>query len=401
MKLSKVFIMTGASLLIASCGQSSSKTALNNKPINAGVTTNQPIPNDFKEMKPEEIKRECSGSEAQSFKAYDQLIQNSNTSVEAVKGKKDAQVIKAGVAAIQACDNVIAEIANSGPCRINRVTTNGPTFSPYDGYSVIKKCKITEKYLLAFDVRPSKENAPVSQPPVIQPPVVPIPVVVNPTVPEPVVTVGSLRQCSADEFENLKSSMSSIDLATKQISQQGAGADWKYDSDAISNAALGAKSCEALISLRDQSPCERTVTKADGSKILRQYTGAYLRQRCEMARSYFYEFVQNTTTLNFKNAELYLDVSGFEEKVFDTVPVNVQGCIVENRTDHAVDYSNRSQVLIKDSRGFSNNMMVLETEDGLLVQCYGLKVDGPFSKRQVVRLLKTEGTNMPLSYKMK
>ncbi len=401
MKLSKVFITTGVSLVLASCGQSSSKTALNNKPTGASVNTTQSILPDFKEMKLEDIKRECSGSEAQSFKAYDQLIQDSNASVDGIKGKKDAKVIKAGVSAIQACDNVIAEIANAGPCRVNKMTINGLTFSPYDGYSVIKKCKITEKYLLAFDARPLKENAPVSQPPVMQPPVVSAPVVVNPTVSEPVVTGGSLRQCSADEFESLKNSMSSIDLATKQISQQGAAADWKYDSDAISNAALGAKSCEALISLRDQSPCERTVTKADGSKILRQYTGAYLRQRCETARSYFYEFVQNTTTLNFKNADLYLDVSGFEEKVFDTVPVNVQGCIVENRTDHAVDYSNRSQVLIKDSRGFSDKMMVLETEDGLLVQCYGLKVDGPFSKREVVRLLKTEGANMPLSYKLK
>lgn len=409
MNLSKVILCAALTALLASCGQSSSKTALDNNTANSGGGGNtiQPIPDKFIELSEDEIDRECSASEVQSLKSYAQLIQSSNSSVDATKGKKDDKVIAAGVAAIQACDEMIRQVSTAGACRVTRTTIAGTKVDFYDGYRIDQKCKKTEKYLTAHDARPAKNQPPVTQPPVV----VPVdpnpgggPVVVNPPVNPPMnppTPGGSLRQCSADEFSKLSSSMSSVDLATTQISKQGAFANWKYESDAIANAALGAKSCEALIAYHDQNPCERTVTKADGSKALRQYTGANLRQRCETARTYFYEFVQNTTTLNFKNADLYLDVSGFEEKVFDTVPVQVQGCILENRTNHAINYSGRSEVLIKDSRGFADKIMVLETVDGLVIQCYGLKVDGPFSKREVVRLFKKDGTNMPLSYKLK
>jgi hypothetical protein len=404
MKLSTVILCAALTGLLASCGQSSSKTPLNNEAAgNGGGNTIQPVPDNFIEMNEDEIKRECSGSEVQSIRSYEQLIQAANSSVDSTKGKKDDKVIAAGISAIQACDEVIQQVSTAGACRVTKTTINGTKVSLYDGYRVNQKCKKTEKYLTAHDARPAKSQPPVTQPPVVAPvePNPGGPVLVNPPVTQPPVSGGPLRQCSADEFSKLSSSMSSVDLAKTQISKQGQFANWKYESDAIANAALGAKSCEALIAYHDQNPCERTVTKADGSKTPRQYTGAYLRQRCETARTYFYEFVQNTTTLNFKNAELYLDVSGFEEKVFDTVPVQVQGCIIENRTNRAIDYSGRSQVLVKDSRGFSDKMMVLETVDGLVVQCYGLKIDGPFSKREVVRLFQKENTNMPLSYKLK
>lgn len=404
MKLSKIILCTALTALLASCGESSSKTALNNN-ANAGGTgdgggnTIQPVPDKFIKLNEDEIQRDCSASEVKSVKTYEQLIQNSNSSVASTKGKKDDKVIAAGISAIQACDEVIRQVYSAGACRISRTTIDGLKFSYYDGYRVDEKCKATEKYLMAHDARPAKNQPPVVTP--VDPHPGGGPVVVNPPVDQPPVPGGSLRQCSDGEFDKLKSSMGSVDLATTQISKQGQFASWKYDSDAIANAALGAKSCEALIAYHDQNPCERTATKSDGSKILRQYTGAYLRQRCETARTYFYEFVQNEKTLNFPNADLYLDVSGFEEKVFDTVPVPVQGCIVENHTDHAIDYSGRGKVLVKDSRGFSDKMMVLEMADGLLVQCYGLKVDGPFSKREVVNLFKKENTNMPLSYQLK
>jgi hypothetical protein len=406
MKLSVVILCTALTALLASCGESSSKTALNknNATDDGGGNTIQPVPDKFIQLNEDEIQRDCSASEVQSLKTYEQLIQNSNSSVTSTKGKKDDKVIAAGISAIQACDEVIRQVSSAGACRISRTTINGLKFSYYDGYRIDQKCKTTEKYLTAHDARPAKNQPAVTQPPVVEP-VDPNPgggpVVVNPPVEQPPVAGGPLRQCSEGEFEKLKSSMSSVDLATTQISKQGQFSSWKYESDAIANAALGAKSCEALIAYHDQNPCERSVTKADGSKTLRQYTGTYLRQRCETTRTYFYEFVQNTKTLNFQNADLYLDVSGFEEKVFDTVPVQVQGCIVENRTDHAIDYSGRGKVLVKDSRGFSDKMMVLETTDGLVVQCYGLKVDGPFSKREVVNLFKKDGTNMPLSYQLK
>ena len=201
MKLSKVFIMTGVSVVLASCGQSSSKTALNNKPTGAGVNTAQPVPTAFKEMKPEEIKRECSGSEAQTLKAYEQLIQDSNASVDGIKGKKDVKVIKAGATAIEACDNVIESIMDAGACRITKTTIAGTKVAFYDGYRVNQKCKNTEKYLIAYGVRPLKNSSPVSQPPVVQTNPTPVaPEIVTSPVNQPPVAGGTLRQCSADEF---------------------------------------------------------------------------------------------------------------------------------------------------------------------------------------------------------
>jgi hypothetical protein len=394
--------------LLGSCGQNSSKTAINNNgATEAGGNTIQPVPHDFKELKLEEIKRECSAAEAQALKSYEQLIQNSNSSVDAVKGKKDPQVISAGISAIRACDQVIQQVVSAGACHVTKKTVVDTKISYYDGYRIDQKCKKTDKYLTTYNARPAKDSPPTENPPVVVVPVDPNPggpVVVNPTTPpvQPPVTGESLRQCSADEFSNLSSSMSSVDLATTQISKQGESSSWKYDSDAIANASLGAKSCETLIAYHDQNPCQRTVTKADGSKALRQYTGASLRQRCEKARTYFYEFVQNKTTLNFKNADLYLDVSGFATKVFERDYINeIQGCRVENRSGQPIDYSGSSQALVKDSRGFEAKMMVLETAEGLVIQCYGLNIDGPFSKREVVKVLRDEGTNMPLSYRLK
>ncbi len=408
MKFSKLILCTALMTLLTSCGQNSSKTAVNSNGVTEDTgNTIQPVPNDFKELKPEEIKRECSASEALALKSYEQLIQNSNASVDSVKGKKDPQVIETGVTAIRVCDQVIQQVVTAGPCRVTKKTVVDTKVSYYDGYRIDQKCKKTDKYLTAHDARPAKNSQPTENPPVVVVPVDPNqdgPIVVNPTTPpvQPPVTGDSLRQCSADEFSKLSSSMSSVDLATTQISKQGEFSSWKYDSDAIANASLGAKSCENLIAYHDQNPCQRTVTKADGSKTLRQYTGASLRQRCEKARTYFYEFVQNKTTLNFKNADLYLDVSSFSTKSFETDYINeIQGCRVENRSGHPIDYSGSNSVLIKDSRGFEAKMMVLETAEGLVIQCYGLNIDGPFSKRQVVKVLREEGTNMPLSYRLK
>ncbi|MBC7457674.1 MAG: hypothetical protein H7235_05305 [Bdellovibrionaceae bacterium] len=405
MTISKIILCTILAALLASCGQSTSKTAINNgTTVDGGGNNAQPIPETFTQLKEEEIQRECSASEVQSLKSYEQLIQGSNTLVDATKGKVDTKVIAAGVSAIQACDHAIEKVVNAGACRMTKTTIAGIKVAYYDGYRIDEKCKITEKYLIDNDARPPKNNPAVEPPPVVVPtnPHPEAPVVVIPPAEQLPLSSGSLRQCTADEFSNLTSSMSSVDLATAQISKQGESSSWKYDSDTIANASLATKSCEALIAYHEQSACGRTVTKADGSKNLRQYTGAYLRQRCEKARTYFYEFVQNQTTLNFKNADLYIDVSNFETKSFEADYINeIQGCRVENRSGHSINYAGAGQVLVKNSRGFEAKMMVLETNDGLVIQCYGLNIDGPFSKREVVKVLREEGTNMPLSYKLK
>jgi hypothetical protein len=410
MKLSKIILCAALTVLLASCNQGASKTSLNNNNVNndGGGNTSQPVPTEFKELSPAEIKRECSPTEAQALKAQAEQIQSANASVDVAKGKKDEKAIAEAASAIRACDQILEQVVTAGACRVtkkNPVDPTKPSITYFDGYRIDQKCKKADKYLTAHNARPSKNAPPTEQPPVVVPvdPNPGGPVVVNPPVePPPPVTGGPLRQCSADEFSKLSSSMSSVDLATKQIAQQGDSSNWKYDSDAIASASLGTKSCETLVAYHDQNPCERTVTAADGAKTRRQYTGASLRQRCEKARTYFYEFVQNKTTLNFKNADLFLDVSGFATKSFEADYINeIQGCRVENRSGHAIDYSGAGQVLVKDSRGFEAKMMVLETNEGLVIQCYGLNIDGPFSKREVVKVLREEGTNMPLSYRLK
>jgi phage FluMu protein gp41 len=45
--------------------------------------------------------------------------------------------------------------------------------------------------------------------------------------------------------------------------------------------------------------------------------------------------------------------------------------------------------------------LIMETAEGLLVQCYGLNIDGPFSKRQIVKVLKEEQSDIRLTYKLK
>ncbi len=398
MKISKIIFSALLSTLFVSCQQGSSKTASNNHAESAGIENSVlPVPKDFKEIKSDDINRECTPAEVQVLNSYDQLIQISNTQVDAVNGKRDAKAIEQGISAIGACDQVIQQILMDGPCRATKKTIVGSKISFYDGFRIDQKCEKTEKYLTAFDSRPTN-NTPAATQPVVVAPSAPSSPSVQDATPVP---AGSLRQCTSDEFSNLSSSLTSVDLANNQISKLGEFADWKYDSDAIVNASLGSKSCEVLISHHDQNPCERTITKSDGTKILRQYTGASLRQRCEKARSYFYEFVQNKSTLNFEHADLLLDVSAFSVKRFDTVPVQVEGCVIENLTDHAIDYSGVNQVVIKASRDFEYKIMVLETVEGLKIQCYGLKVDGPFSKREIVSLFKKDGTNMPLSYRLK
>jgi hypothetical protein len=408
MTIKKVIINLLVLSYLTACTPGGSKTALNNSPAAATsdtqVVDTLPDPSTIKELKPAEITRECLPSEVSLLKSTDQLIQNSNSLVDSAKGKKDDKVITAGAEAIKSCDRVQSQINVAGACRITKKTIIATDVSYYDAYRVDQKCKKTELYLTKNEARPERNSGPAAQPtpaPSVEvSPQQPAPAVGS--VPSPVASAGSYRQCSADEFSNLSAMVSSLDLANKQIDRQGDKSNWKYDSDAISNSALATKNCETLVVHHDQEPCERSILQTDGSKTLRQYSGASLRQRCEKARTYFYEYVQNKSTLIYKNADLFLDVSGLSNKTFEVDYINeVQGCRVENKTGQIIDYSNTNLVKIKDTRGFEAKMMVLETTEGLLVQCYGLNIDGPFSKRELVKVLRDEGSDFPLVYKLK
>ncbi len=375
-----------------------------------GVDSNLPViavaP---KEIPAAQISRECNDTEFSKLVAWRKLLDSANTAVDTVKNKKDPQAIQAAVAAVKACDAVM-EHHKAEPCRKTKKTVVATEVKLYDEGRLFKDCKKATGYLVAHNARPDKNTNPVVNEPTTpnNPPVVVD--LTTPTEPQtpPDVTpdqgtqTGPFRQCSTDEFSKLSEYSNQQTKADAAIKSLGSVSTWSYNANAISTAALTVKSAEALIKYHTANPCQKVVTQTDGSKVTKEYTGSTLRARAQVARTYFYEFVQNTKTLIFPNADLYLDFSPLNHKTFpagfrDQVSGN---CLVENRTDSEIDYSN-SQALIKDTRGFSEKMLVMETAEGLLVQCYGLNIDGPFSKRQIVKVLKEEDSDIRLTYKLK
>ncbi len=344
----------------------------------------------IKELTPAQITRDCSDEEFAKLKAWRSLSNQANIAVDNVKGQKDSAAIESAVLAVNACDDII-EHHTSKPCRKEFVTET----KYYDQSRLLKDCKKPTDYLIKHDARPVKNTTPVvivpknpQNPPAVQPPVVD--------------TVGSFKQCSSDEFARLTDFSSALSKADNAIKNLGPFANWAYDSTAISNAALAAKSCENLIKYHSQNPCQKTVLQTDGTKQIKEYTAVSLKARCQTARTYFYEYVQNTNTLIFPNADLYLDFSPLSPRIFDPgFKDQVSGnCLVENNTANTIDYSNR-QALIIDTRGFEAAQIVMETAEGLTISCYGLNIDGPFSKRQIVKVLKEEQSDIRLSYQLK
>lgn len=374
-------------VVVSGCAQS--KSPKNNEQVRDFQNPNVTGP--IKELPPNEITKECSSSEAESYRNLDKTVKDSDMAIDRSSGKKVTETVKLAQLAIKNCDKAEVSILNKA-CRrtYQDIVTRETKIDYYDSYRVLKKCKKTENYLLAHGERPEK-NGSASLPTVPSAPT-------EPTAP---VETEVLGQCSATEFSNLSTMASQLDKANSSIDSLGGKANWKYNSSTVSLASAATKTCETLINYHDSKPCEKEVRQDNGSLLKKQYTGLSLRARCEKSRSYYYDFVQNRTTLNFKNADLYLDISAFGTKYFEPNYVNVvMGCRVENKSSRAINYSNNN-VLIKSSRGFEEKMMVLETPEGLLVQCYGLAIGDAFSKTEIVRLLKADGTNMPLNYKLK
>jgi hypothetical protein len=410
-----ICIIFGSAFLLAAmgCGPSSSSKSTpaagivdQNQNTGGGAQVTEPL---VQELPPSQITRECSASEFSQLIAWRNLLNSANAAVDAVKGKKDNATIQSAIAAVQSCDSEI-EHHKSQPCRKTTVTRVSTEIKYYDQARIAKDCKKSTDYLVKYNARPIKNTDPIvvtpSEPPTdssgsgggaIEPQ--------NPNNGGAVQTSGPYRQCSGDEFAKLteySAMQSKADASIKNLGGISNQSSWIYDSNAISNSALTVKSCENLIKYHSVNPCQRSILQPDGSKLTKEYTGESLRARCQTARTYFYEFVQNTKTLIFPNAELYLDFSPLSPKIFEPGFKNqVSGnCLVENRTENTIDYSNH-QALIVDTRGFEEKMLIMETAEGLLVQCYGLNVDGPFSKRQIVKVLKEEQSDIRLTYKLK
>ena len=407
-----VFVIFGSAFLLAAvgCGSSSSSNA----PANSNPVSDQGQINDsgstptevVRELKPAEIKRECTEAEFSKLVAWRNLLNSANGAITAAAGKKETSAIEAAVKAIRSCD-AISDYHKQSPCRRTHIITGEVKL--YDQSRLLKDCKSAETYLVKNNARPAKGGGSVVQPtPQPQqpsqpnpPPAFDEPVVMNPDVPAS--EVGPFKQCSSDEFTKL-SQMSAVETkANTAIKALGSMSNWKYDSNAISSAALLVKACEPLIQYHAANPCEKSVKQTDGSVVKKEYTQSALRNRCQLARTYFYEFVQNTKTLNFKNADLFIDMTPFPEKSFlnGYYKEAFGQCIIENRTGQDISYGNQL-VLLKDSRAsIDNKMIVFETNEGLLIQCYGLSVEGPFSKREVEKIMGSKATPIKLVYKLK
>lgn len=380
-------------LVTTGCADSGGGNSANN--INMPVNQNGDVASDdttnLQPTKPELV-RECSNNEFAQLISWRNSVNAANKEIDSAQGKKVNTAVQASLTAIRACDSRFAYHKQQACKKVinqNVITPKGE-LKVYDAYLINRDCQKVETYLTKFEMRPDKTgSAPIPTEP--QPlPVDPQPL--NPPVIDNGGSQGSLDMCSQDEFARLNEWSKSLDKSDKSIAKLGGRSNWKYDSEAIASAALATKSCESLIKYHSSRTCEKNA---------KQYTRETLSDRCKTTRSYFYEYVQNKETLIFPNAELYVDLSYFAQQRFEAQSFATLGsCVVENRTDNVIDYSGR-KALVTETRGFEQKMMVLITAEGLKIDCYGLDIDGPFSKTQVVKLLKAEGTDIRLEYRLK
>lgn len=365
--------------------------------LNAPVNPNDGVDQDDMVLQPLDPKqvRECTNNEFSQLISWRNAVDKANGLIDAAKGKQQAQAVDASLTAIRACDSRFT-YHRQQPCKKTKETIVSTQVKVYDAYLIKNDCSKVEGYLKKHNLRPDDtiDTTPDVTPVTPQP--------VDPAIP-PVIDDGPgvFAMCSQNEFSKLTEWSASLDRANKSIAKLGSQANWKYDDASITNAALAVKSCESLMKYHADAPCEKNIKQDDGSMIKREYSKDSIASRCKTARTYFYEYVQNKTTLVFPNADLYVDLSHFAQQRFEAQSfVSLGNCVVENRTDNTIDYSGR-KALVTDTRGFEQKMMVLVTAEGLKIDCYGLDVDGPFSKTQVVKLLKAENTDIRLEYRLK
>lgn len=397
-----IMFIFGAAYVLMASGCADSKSGNSAPQVTAPVTPDgnngQDDVTNLEPVKPDQV-RECTDNEFAQLISWRNAVDKANGLVDEAKGKQQTQAVDASLTAIRTCDSRFT-YHKQQPCKkiikINTVTPKGE-LKVYDAYAIHRDCGKIENYLTKLNLRPDKSGST---------PIEPQPLPVEPGAPQLIPTPidngqGTLSACSQDEFSRLTEWSASLDRANKSIAKLGSQSNWKYDSASITNSALAVKSCESLSKYHASRPCEKSIKQDNGSMMKREYTEDSIKNRCQTARTYFYEYVQNSTTLVFPNADLYVDLNQFAQQRFEAQSfVTLGSCVVENRTDNTIDYTGR-KALVTETRGFEQKMMVLITAEGLKIDCYGLDIDGPFSKTQVVKLLKAEGTDIRLEYRLK
>ena len=350
-----------------------------------------------------DLVRLCSSQEKSDLDQWKTQIDKANSLIDQTgsnssQWKKSTTAIKESVTARSLCITRL-NYHRDQPCKT--VTKNiikpEPITHIFDEFHVHQKCLKVTKYANQFVGADQNSSDHSNQPPILPQPA-PMPFPDQSKIPADL----ELPECSNAEFDSLREWSAQLTLSDKAILTMGDNfSGWKYNANAIDFATQANQTCEKLINYHAAKPCQRNIKQNDGSVLNRIYKQDTIAQRCQRSRAYFYEFQQHKTSLMVRNAYLFVDMTGLSKNVFEPNSFSENGnCIIENRTASTIDYSTQ-KAMVKDTRGFESKMIVLETTEGLVIQCYGLEIDGPFSKNEVVRLLKAKNTNLKLEYVLK
>lgn len=391
-----VVFATAYILTIMGCAKSSDVSgpppAVPAQPTNPGELTSEE--KNLQPLNPEDL-RECTKDEFATLVDWSNDLAASNEAIRTSDGRKSDQVVKLALKAIGKCDE--AQFYHlQKPCKkTTRVVTDPdhPTVRAYDAYRINQRCDVTEAYLKKFNLRPDPRQArpePVDPGPA---PVGPIPQPPQPTPVDP----GQVGQCSSDEFAKLNSWRAALDSANKNVARLGNQASWKYDAAAVDSSKSATALCESLISYHQVRPCKRDKT----------YTAQSLREQCATTRSYYYNFAQRTESLIVPNVKLYLNTSIFADRAegFKPGPSNFSygQCVITNTSGSVIIYSGQ-KTLVTEARVYTNpeyQMFVLQTQEGLKLECYGVDYSSAAtSLSEVMRLLAAKETRLPLSYEL-
>lgn len=328
--------------------------------------------------------RECTAEEFSKLQKWSLLLLEADNLIINQLGDnpkmwtKRSEIISTATVAVKQCDTV--EFYHKlKPCKKTTKNIISTSSKGYDGFTINQRCSRVEAYLNKFNLRPNESNILNEEPsestkaptnPSVNPPKTPA--VVPPRVePTPVQDSTGLRECTSDEFTRLNQYKNSLDKANKAISALGGVSNWKYESQAILNATATTKSCEALALNFQAGGCRKSLKDPKLGNIVKVYTSQALKQECQAARSYYYEFTQREQDLIMPNANLMLDTKIVSSAVIQPgVSSNsLELCVATNTTNQTIQY-NGEKTLVIEARAYPSytsnaQMIVMLTREGL------------------------------------
>lgn len=355
---------------------------------------NQPVILETKPIPTRDL-RECTNDEFSKLQTWSNVLNKADIAIinklgdDSKSWTKQTDLIQLATDAVRSCD-LIEFYHSQKPCKktMARSIINPEAVNErgYDVYRIKERCSRVTTYLKKFNLRPNSRE--------VQPEVE-----VKPSQPVATINTNSLRECTSDEFSKLNQYRTNLTKATAAIEKLGAISNWKYDSNAIQAATVATRTCEAAIQYHSTSPCK---------KITKIYTESLLKDECKTTRSYYYDFTQRQQDLIMPNANLMLDTTIFSNRIFNVgfSSTTYDICVLSNVGNQAIQY-NRQKTLVTAARAYpageeNAQMFILQTREGLKLECYGLSFPtASTSLNEVRRILKSKGLDIGLSYELK